>query len=173
MAQPDKRTLAELLAEQDAGTLDTAKLTQPQLLALLGATTADRDKARADLKAATTTAPTGTITVKVSKFRAPGIVDGKMDKGSAGGGISIYGMGRYPVTLFVEHLLQILDAESQLRAWIMELDAAGRLSRKNAPPRVQTTATDQPSITLGKPSAPVQTPAPVVADAMAPRLVAK
>jgi hypothetical protein len=36
------------------------------------------------------------------------------------GGVSVYGMGRFPVTLYYEHWVRLLDAADGLRAFLVE-----------------------------------------------------
>lgn len=49
-------------------------------------------------------------------------------KVSPKGGISVYGLGRFPVTLYQEQWIKILDMADQIRAFIR--DNAGKLSTK-------------------------------------------
>ena len=49
-------------------------------------------------------------------------------KVSEKGGVSVYGMGRFPVTLYKEQWLKLLDLAEDLRAFIRENDA--RLKKK-------------------------------------------
>ena len=44
-------------------------------------------------------------------------------KVSEKGAVSIYGMGRFPVTLYKEQWLKLLDMSSDIRAFITENDA--------------------------------------------------
>jgi hypothetical protein len=44
-------------------------------------------------------------------------------KVSAKGGVSVYGLGRFPVTLYKEQWLRLLDLADDLRAFIRENDA--------------------------------------------------
>ncbi len=44
-------------------------------------------------------------------------------KVSEKGAVSIYGMGRFPVTLYKEQWLKLLDMESDIRAFIAANDA--------------------------------------------------
>ena len=46
------------------------------------------------------------------------------------GGVSVYGLGRFPVTLYYEQWTRLLDASSQLRAFLEENKAAGKLKLK-------------------------------------------
>ena len=41
-------------------------------------------------------------------------------KVSAKGGVSFYGLGRFPVTLYKEQWLRLLDAADEIRAFIAE-----------------------------------------------------
>jgi hypothetical protein len=49
-------------------------------------------------------------------------------KVSEKGGVSVYGLGRFPVTLYKEQWLKLLDLAEDLRAFIRENDA--RLKKK-------------------------------------------
>jgi hypothetical protein len=44
------------------------------------------------------------------------------------GGVSVYGLGRFPVTLYKEQWLRLLAAEKQIRSFIRDND--GKLSVK-------------------------------------------
>jgi len=46
------------------------------------------------------------------------------------GGVSVYGLGRFPVTLYYEQWTRLLDASTQLRAFLEENKAAGKLKLK-------------------------------------------
>jgi hypothetical protein len=46
------------------------------------------------------------------------------------GGISAYGLGRYPVTLYFEQWMRLLDAADRLKAFITEGRKAGLLKTK-------------------------------------------
>ena len=46
------------------------------------------------------------------------------------GGVSVYGLGRFPVTLYYEQWLRLLDAVPQLRTFLEENNAAGKLKLK-------------------------------------------
>jgi len=39
------------------------------------------------------------------------------------GGVSVYGLGRFPVTLYKEQWLKLLDVTDEIRAFIRENDA--------------------------------------------------
>lgn len=45
-------------------------------------------------------------------------------KVSEKGGVSVYGMGRFPVTLYKEQWLRLLDMADEIRAFITANDAA-------------------------------------------------
>lgn len=45
-------------------------------------------------------------------------------KVSEKGGVSVYGMGRFPVTLYKEQWLRLLDMGDEIRAFIRDNDAA-------------------------------------------------
>jgi hypothetical protein len=45
-------------------------------------------------------------------------------KVSEKGGVSVYGLGRFPVTLYKEQWLKLLDLADELRAFITANDAA-------------------------------------------------
>ncbi|MBZ5528549.1 MAG: hypothetical protein LAN71_11690 [Acidobacteriia bacterium] len=46
------------------------------------------------------------------------------------GGVSVYGLGRFPVTLYYEQWTRLLDAMPQLRAFLEENKEAGKLKLK-------------------------------------------
>ena len=46
------------------------------------------------------------------------------------GGVSVYGLGRFPVTLYYEQWIRLLDAGDELRAFLEENKAKGRLKLK-------------------------------------------
>jgi hypothetical protein len=46
------------------------------------------------------------------------------------GGVSVYGLGRFPVTLYYEQWTRLLDAIPQLRAFLEENKAGGKLKLK-------------------------------------------
>jgi hypothetical protein len=49
-------------------------------------------------------------------------------KVSEKGGLSVYGLGRFPVTLYQEQWLKLLDLEADIRAFIQEHE--GQLKKK-------------------------------------------
>ena len=46
------------------------------------------------------------------------------------GGVSVYGLGRFPVTLYYEQWIRLLDASQELRAFLEESKADGKLKMK-------------------------------------------
>jgi hypothetical protein len=50
-------------------------------------------------------------------------------KVSEKGGLSVYGMGRFPVTLYKEQWLKLLDMAEEIRTFIQE--NAGKLKSKD------------------------------------------
>ena len=48
------------------------------------------------------------------------------------GGVSVYGLGRFPVTLYYEQWTRLLDATPELRAFLEENKADGKLKLKQA-----------------------------------------
>jgi len=46
------------------------------------------------------------------------------------GGVSVYGLGRFPVTLYYEQWIRLLDAVPQLREFLDENKTAGKLKLK-------------------------------------------
>jgi hypothetical protein len=46
------------------------------------------------------------------------------------GGISVYGLGRFPVTLYYEQWVRLLDAVADLRTFMGEMKEAGKLTIK-------------------------------------------
>ncbi len=46
------------------------------------------------------------------------------------GGVSVYGLGRFPVTLYYEQWIRLLDAAQDLRAFLEENKANGKLKMK-------------------------------------------
>ncbi len=45
-------------------------------------------------------------------------------KVSEKGGLSVYGMGRFPITLYKEQWIKLLDMSDEIRAFIRDNDAA-------------------------------------------------
>ena len=58
-----------------------------------------------------------------------GASDGIRMKVSEKGGVSVYGMGRFPVTLYKEQWLKLLDMSDEIRAFIAENES--RLKAKD------------------------------------------
>jgi hypothetical protein len=54
------------------------------------------------------------------KSRSSGTVSLKV---SAKGGVSVYGLGRFPVTLYKEQWLKLLELSGEIHAFIKEHDA--------------------------------------------------
>ena len=48
------------------------------------------------------------------------------------GGVSVYGLGRFPVTLYYEQWVRLLDTADNLRAFLEENKAAGKLKLKES-----------------------------------------
>ena len=46
------------------------------------------------------------------------------------GGVSVYGLGRFPVTLYYEQWTRLLEATPQLRTFLEENKASGKLKLK-------------------------------------------
>ena len=46
------------------------------------------------------------------------------------GGVSVYGLGRFPVTLYYEQWIRLLDVAADLRAFLEENKSAGKLKLK-------------------------------------------
>jgi hypothetical protein len=46
------------------------------------------------------------------------------------GGVSVYGLGRFPVTLYYEQWIRLLDTATELRAFLEESKAGGKLKLK-------------------------------------------
>ena len=46
------------------------------------------------------------------------------------GGVSVYGLGRFPVTLYYEQWIRLLDASGKLRQFLEENKAEGKLKLK-------------------------------------------
>jgi hypothetical protein len=48
------------------------------------------------------------------------------------GGVSVYGLGRFPVTLYYEQWIRLLDIAADLRAFLEENKSAGKLKLKES-----------------------------------------
>ena len=46
------------------------------------------------------------------------------------GGVSVYGLGRFPVTLYYEQWIRLLEATPQLREFLEENKSSGKLKLK-------------------------------------------
>jgi hypothetical protein len=46
------------------------------------------------------------------------------------GGVSVYGLGRFPVTLYYEQWVRLLDSAAPLRAFLEENKSVGKLKMK-------------------------------------------
>ena len=46
------------------------------------------------------------------------------------GGVSVYGLGRFPVTLYYEQWIRLLDTAPQLKEFLEENKASGKLKLK-------------------------------------------
>lgn len=46
------------------------------------------------------------------------------------GGVSVYGLGRFPVTLYYEQWLRLLESSGELRAFLEKSKGEGRLKLK-------------------------------------------
>ncbi len=63
--------------------------------------------------------------------RGGGRRSGELDfKVGEKGGVSVYGLGRFPVTLYYEQWIRLLDASKELRAFLEENKADGKLKLK-------------------------------------------
>ena len=64
---------------------------------------------------------------KKSGSRRTGELDFKVGEK---GGVSVYGLGRFPVTLYYERWIRLLDTNEKLREFLEENKAAGKLKLK-------------------------------------------
>jgi hypothetical protein len=63
--------------------------------------------------------------------RAEGRRTGELDfRVGEKGGVSVYGLGRFPVTLYYEQWIRLLDAGEKLRAFLEDNKSKGRLKLK-------------------------------------------
>jgi hypothetical protein len=63
--------------------------------------------------------------------QTPGRRSGNLEfKVGEKGGVSVYGLGRFPVTLYYEQWIRLLDAVPQLRTFLEENKANGKLKLK-------------------------------------------
>ena len=47
------------------------------------------------------------------------------------GGVSVYGLGRFPVTLYYEQWIRLLEAAPELKAFLVEQKSDGKLKLKD------------------------------------------
>jgi len=47
------------------------------------------------------------------------------------GGVSVYGLGRFPVTLYYEQWMRLLEAVPELKAFLEEQKSGGKLKLKD------------------------------------------
>ena len=64
---------------------------------------------------------------KQTGSRKRGVIDFKVGEK---GGVSVYGLGRFPVTLYYEQWTRLLDAGDKLRAFLEEAKTDGKLKLK-------------------------------------------
>jgi hypothetical protein len=63
--------------------------------------------------------------------KGPGRRTGELEfKVGEKGGVSVYGLGRFPVTLYYEQWVRLLDTGAKLREFLEENKAAGKLKLK-------------------------------------------
>ena len=48
------------------------------------------------------------------------------------GGVSVYGLGRFPVTLYYEQWIRLLDTSKELREFLEENKSSGKLKLKES-----------------------------------------
>jgi hypothetical protein len=65
---------------------------------------------------------------KKSGSRRTGELDFKVGEK---GGVSVYGLGRFPVTLYYEQWVRLLDSATQLRTFLEDNKAEGKLKLKD------------------------------------------
>jgi len=64
--------------------------------------------------------------------KGPGRRTGSLDfRVGEKGGVSVYGLGRFPVTLYYEQWVRLLDASSDLRKFLEDNKAEGKLKLKD------------------------------------------
>jgi hypothetical protein len=62
----------------------------------------------------------------------PGHRTGQLDfRVGEKGGVSVYGLGRFPVTLYYEQWVRLLDTAKELREFLEENKAEGKLKLKD------------------------------------------
>jgi hypothetical protein len=63
--------------------------------------------------------------------KGPGRRTGELEfKVGEKGGVSVYGLGRFPVTLYYEQWIRLLDTSQTLREFLEENKSAGKLKLK-------------------------------------------
>jgi hypothetical protein len=63
--------------------------------------------------------------------QAPGRRTGQLDfRVGEKGGVSVYGLGRFPVTLYYEQWIRLLDTAKELREFLEENKTEGKLKLK-------------------------------------------
>ena len=63
--------------------------------------------------------------------QSPGRRTGQLDfRVGEKGGVSVYGLGRFPVTLYYEQWIRLLEAVPQLRTFLEENKKEGKLKLK-------------------------------------------
>ena len=63
--------------------------------------------------------------------QSPGRRTGHLDfRVGEKGGVSVYGLGRFPVTLYYEQWIRLLDTAKELREFLEENKAEGKLKLK-------------------------------------------
>jgi hypothetical protein len=63
--------------------------------------------------------------------KGPGRRTGQLDfRVGEKGGVSVYGLGRFPVTLYYEQWIRLLDASKDLHEFLEENKNAGKLKLK-------------------------------------------
>jgi hypothetical protein len=64
--------------------------------------------------------------------QTPGRRTGQLDfRVGEKGGVSVYGLGRFPVTLYYEQWIRLLDTAKELREFLEENKAEGKLKLKD------------------------------------------
>jgi hypothetical protein len=66
---------------------------------------------------------------KQSGGRRTGVLDFRVGEK---GGVSVYGLGRFPVTLYYEQWIRLLDTAKELREFLEENKASGKLKLKES-----------------------------------------
>jgi hypothetical protein len=64
---------------------------------------------------------------KQSGAKRSGVLDFRVGEK---GGVSVYGLGRFPVTLYYEQWTRLLGASGELKAFLEEQKSAGKLKLK-------------------------------------------